>query len=105
MAETCKRDDEASKKMGKLMKKMGIPKGSSKRKMYVKDDELNKMIKELDTVNYTLKTVNQEKTLPISKVSCAKLSKDKEFIYFDKLNDGTWRMVYTKGTFEEFNDV
>jgi len=48
----------------------------------------------METVEYLLKTIKNEKKLTISKVTHVKVS-SKNFIYFDKLEDGTWRMVYT----------
>jgi len=32
----------------------------------------------------------------VSKIVEIKVTKDKEFIYFDKIKDGTYRMTYTK---------
>ncbi len=46
-------------------------------------------------------TDNQEIELDVNKIISVNLSEDKEFIYFDKLKDGTWRMVHTKGTIYE----
>jgi len=54
----------------------------------------------MDTVIYTLKTIQQEKDFKISNICSVKSSKS--FIYFDKLDDGTWRMVYTKGELKEY---
>lgn len=40
-----------------------------------------------------------DKSLPMSRVSKIKLGQsDKEFIYLDKLADGTWRLCYTEAT-------
>lgn len=41
-------------------------------------------------------TENQEIELPVSKI--VSIRSDKDFIYFDKLNDDTYRMTYTKGS-------
>ena len=35
-------------------------------------------------------------SLDVSKIVEIKVTKDKEFIYFDKIKDGTYRMTYTK---------
>jgi len=59
----------------------------------------------METVEYTLKTVNQEKKITISKVTGVKLGKGKEFIHLDRLKDGTWRMVYTEGTLTEYENI
>ena len=49
-----------------------------------------------------LKGLNE--TLELSKVSEVKTSK-KEFIYLDKLDDGTWRLCYTKSTIEDIKQL
>ena len=59
-------------------------------------------MKTVETVEHIIATVRQDVNLDVSKISCVKLHKEKEFIYYDKLEDGTWRMVYTKGTLKEF---
>ena len=48
----------------------------------------------MDTVKHIIKTPNQEVKIQISKISHIKKC-NKDFIYFDKLKDGTWRMCYT----------
>ena len=47
-----------------------------------------------------IKIGKKDLDLEISKVTKIKLNHDKEFIYFDKLSDGTWRLCYTEGTYE-----
>jgi hypothetical protein len=42
-------------------------------------------------------TVNE-----ITEVKVVSVDVDKEFIYFDKLPDGSWRMTYTKSLDERF---
>lgn len=38
----------------------------------------------------------------ITEVKVVSVDVDKEFIYFDKLSDGSWRMTYTKSLNDRF---
>lgn len=46
-----------------------------------------------------IKTDNQSVSLPVSKIVEIDTGL-KTFVYFDKLNDGTFRLTFTKGLFE-----
>jgi len=41
------------------------------------------------------------KEIEITKITQVNLSSGNEFIYLDQLNDGTWRICYTKGTLDK----
>jgi len=45
-----------------------------------------------------LKLNGLDREVELSKVSEINISDDKEFIYLDKLNNGTWRLCYTAQT-------
>ena len=45
-----------------------------------------------------------DKSLELSKVSEVKVSK-KEFIYLDKLDNGTWRLCYTSSTIDDIKNL
>ena len=45
-----------------------------------------------------------DKELELSKVSEVKVS-NKEFIYLDKLDNGTWRLCYTKDTINDIKEL
>jgi len=45
-----------------------------------------------------------DKELEISKATLIRKTK-KQFIHFDELDDGTWRVVWTEGTIPDFKDV
>jgi len=55
----------------------------------------------METVEHTINTFDSEVKIKVSKIAEVKLGKGNGFIYYDKLNDGTWRMVYTKGVIGE----
>jgi len=53
----------------------------------------------VETVKHFINTYLKKTELSISKICEVKSKKD--FIYYDKLEDGTWRMVYSKGSITE----
>ena len=57
----------------------------------------------LDTVKYKIKTYRQEKELDVSKV--VKVQSKNDFIYFDKLKDGTYRVVYSNDTLKDYTEM
>lgn len=55
-----------------------------------------------EIVPIVIKTLKQDVELQISKISCINIStSDKNYLYFDQLKNGTWRLVYTKGILKE----
>lgn len=46
-----------------------------------------------------------DKELNITKATQVNISKDKDFIYLDKLPDGNWRLVYTSNIIEDFSKI
>ncbi len=57
-------------------------------------------------IKRSIKLNGINKELSLSKASSVrKLQDGKEFIYLDKLNDGTWRMVWTEQTIPDITKV
>ena len=50
------------------------------------------------------KLIGVDKEFEISKVTQVDMQ-DMEAIYFDKLKDGTWRLIYTKSTIPEIKEL
>ena len=50
-----------------------------------------------------IKLKGLDKELEISKATLVRLQK--QFIHFDQLDDGTWRVVWTEGTIPDFSMV
>jgi len=54
-------------------------------------------MKEIETIEVKITTPTQEIILDVSKIVKVKLSKkQKDFIYFDKMDDGTYRLCFTE---------
>lgn len=58
-------------------------------------------MKNKEVICIKIETPNQIIDLPVSKIVQIKNSDNKDFIYFDKLSDGSYRMTYTKNTIRE----
>ncbi len=57
-------------------------------------------------IKRSIKLNGLDKELNLSKASSVrKLQDGKEFIYLDKLTDGTWRMVWTEQTIPDMTKV
>jgi len=64
--------------------------------------KINKVARKKKSRARRLVLDGNDKEMILSKLSVANLSSDNEFIYFDKLEDGTWRICVTNGTIPDF---
>ncbi len=60
--------------------------------------------KKKDKVKRSIVLEGIDKELELSKVTAIKVS-HKEFIYLDKLDNGTWRLAYTEPTIPEIKEL
>lgn len=75
---------------------------------YAKEYDYNNRGKTVNQIDININTPKQNIIVPVSKVIEIKNNakeKKKSFIYFEELDDGTFRMTYTTGMFKgEEND-
>jgi len=61
--------------------------------------------KEKRTIEFVKKDGEVDRAIELGMAVSVKLGSEKEFIYFEKMKDGKWRLTWTPETIEDFKDI